>query len=189
MTASFPARPDGSLLPVVAPGFSQCLGIPRHPDQDPALLEHSLRRPAARQARLLALISGMSGAHPAEALQLLQLCAVSRLSHFTRCLPPDVAAPFFIQQDALILDTFRTISSCPAELGAFCTFRLPVSLGGAAITSLASHSVARSIGGYYDYAGPLTARLRLMPRANWMLCGALSHYLSDPEGSVASTFP
>ena len=145
--------------------------------------------PAARQERLLGLVKGMAPAHPAEALRLLQLCAVARLSHFMRGLPPAAAAEFFRTQDTGILEAFRAISACPVDLGPFCTVRLPVSLGGAALPSLERHSTARHLGGFYDFAGPLTARLRAMPRVNWVLSDALAHYLSNPAGGVAASFP
>ena len=187
--SALPTGADGSLLPVVTEGFSRCLGIPRHPEQDSEFLQSALSGPAARLGRLLGLVTGMSPEHPAEALRLLQLCAVSRFAHFMRGLPPNAAADFFRAQDSRILAAFQSVSSCAAELGAFCTARLPVSLGGAAVTSLSRHCVAHYVGGFFDFAGPLTARLREMPRVNGVLCDALSHYLSDPAGAVAATFP
>ena len=91
----------------------------------------------------------MAPAHPAEALRLLQLCAVARFSHFVRGLPPEFAASFFCEQDALVLDSFRRVSACAAELGAYCTFRLPVALGGAGLPSMARHCLARYVGGFF----------------------------------------
>ena len=152
----------------------------------------ALRGTVARQERLLSLVTGMAPAHLAEALRLLQLRAVARLPHFMRGLPPVVASDFFRAQDARTLDAFRSISVCPADLGPFCIVRLPVSLGGAALLSLVErHSAARHLGGsFYDFAGPLTARLRaIMPCVNWVLSDALAHYPSDPAGGVASSFP
>ena len=64
-------------------------------------------------------------------------------------------------------------------------------VGGGSALALWSSTVLRAtqLGAFFDYAGPLTARLRNMPRVNWVLCDALAHYLSDPAGVVASSFP
>ena len=183
-----PLHPDGSLKPLLVRGFASCLGVPRHPTQDPAFLRPAFASVAARQSRLLAFISGVSVRHPKAAGRLLEVCAVRRFAHVLRSVPPDACGPFYEAQDTAVLDTFRTICGAPdSDHRPYCSVRLPTLLGGAGLSSLAHHAPALHLGGYYAIAGPLSQRLQRLPHP--VLCSVLRLVLANPADPASQLFP
>jgi len=69
--------PEARILSVVT-GFAACLGIPRHPLNDPEFISNSLARLGERHDRLLDLIGEVAIVDSFASLHLLQVCAVNR---------------------------------------------------------------------------------------------------------------
>jgi hypothetical protein len=74
-------------LPSIVTGFSACLGVPRHPSNDPEFISNSLALLGVRHDRLLDLIEDLATEDPFAGLRLLQVCGVNRFGHISNVAP------------------------------------------------------------------------------------------------------
>jgi len=71
----------GEGLPHIVPGFSACLGIPRHANNDPEFITVSLECLGVRNRRLLDLVEAVADDGLFAAIRLLQVCRVQWFGH------------------------------------------------------------------------------------------------------------
>ena len=147
-------------LPSIVTGFSACLGVPRHPSNDPEFISNSLALLGVRHDRLLDLIEDIATEDPFAGLRLLQVCGVNRFGHIISVVPPPLVLQFATDRDEAVSTTFSAIQQAhPPESS---THSLHVGAGGASITSLAKHASGSYLGAFFRVAGPLHQRLIAM---------------------------
>ena len=172
--------PEGC-YPSVVLGFSACLGVPRHPLNDPDFISTSLGHLGERHDRLLDLIEEIASEDPFAGLRLLQVCGVNRFGRIISVVPPSLVLPFATSRDEAVASTFDCIQqAAPSELS---THSLPVGDGGASITSLAKHVAGSYLGAFFRVVGPLHQRLIAMGGATNRLVAA---HLTQPFETSAS---
>ena len=89
------------LLEVVN-GFKACIGVPRHSSNCSRFLSEALQPLAKRHDSLLDLVADVSEEEPFAALRLLEVCGVNMFGHVLSAVPPDFAAAFCEDRDAVI---------------------------------------------------------------------------------------
>jgi hypothetical protein len=181
---AFPYPLDDPLIsaPQVVTGFGSCLGVPRHPTNDPTFIHSSLQKMGEAHDRLLDLVEEVSDEDPFAALRLLQMCGVQKFGHVLSAVPPDQVREFAAARDEAIAATFSTIQQSPAP--DHSTHTLPVGAGGAGLPSLAAHADGSYVGAFFRIAGPLQQRLCAMGgQTNSNLAASLQY----PEHSKNST--
>ncbi len=77
----------GDGLQHIVMGFSACLGVPRHSNNDPEFITTSLERSEVRHDRLLDLVEVVVDEDPFAALRLLQVRGVQRLGYIISAPP------------------------------------------------------------------------------------------------------
>ncbi len=95
--------------PSVVSSFSACLGVPRHPLNDPEFISTSLARLGERHDRLLDLIEEIATEDPFVGLRLLQVCGVNRFGHIISVVPPPLVLQFATSRDEAVASTFASI--------------------------------------------------------------------------------
>jgi hypothetical protein len=76
-------------LPLIVPGFNDCLGVPHHVTNDPEFIAESLHNLEARHDRPLDLVEDVADEDPLAALRLLiQVCGVQPFGHIINGVPP-----------------------------------------------------------------------------------------------------
>ncbi len=100
--------------PQVVHGFQSCLGVPRHPTNDPEFISNSLQKIGEAHDRLLDLTEEVSDEDPFAALRLLQTCGIQRFGHVLSAIPPDLVREFAVARNEAISWTFATFQQSPA---------------------------------------------------------------------------
>jgi hypothetical protein len=116
----------------MVPGFSSCLGVPRHVSDDHAFVTSAHTNISIRHDRILDLVEDIPDEDPLATLQrLLQVCGVNRFGNLISVVPPPLIHDFAAARDDVVTSTFAAIQQEPPP---------PDSthfLGGACLTSRA----------------------------------------------------
>ena len=105
----FPLDDPHVAAPQLVAGFKSCLGVPRHFDNDPELLNGALQAMGTTHDMLLDLTEEVTDEDPFVALRLLQTCGISRFGHVLSAVHPPLAQAFAKDRDEAIAATFATI--------------------------------------------------------------------------------
>ena len=112
---AFLKRLDGYTegLPHIVPGFSACLGVPRHAANDPEFNACFLESLGVRHARLMDLVDSVAAEDLFVDLRLLQVCGVQRFGHIISIAPPPLVSDYARSTDDADTTTFAEIQQEP----------------------------------------------------------------------------
>jgi hypothetical protein len=144
---------SGGCLTHVVPGFSSCLGVPRHASNDPTLITSALANIGVRHDSLLDLVEDVVEEDSCATLRLLQVYGVQRFGHMISDVAPYLVLDFATSRDKTATATFASIKQEPPPLDS--THSLPVDYGVSALTSLVRHECGSYLGAFFRDVCPL----------------------------------
>ena len=154
-----PRAATGAPLPAVVEGFTACLGIPRHRQNDQEFIRAALVKVAEKHDTVLNLVKRIAPSAPFAALRLLQVCGVRRFGHIMRGIPPGVVSGFIQERDAKVMEALAVIKQSADDAEDHLTDELNTMMGGLSVPAMRPHCSAQYLGAYYAVAGPLCHRL------------------------------